>query len=42
MANVPGLRSPYVMVGRLGLTMFDYLDFDEGRDPVAAQVWLKS
>jgi hypothetical protein len=22
------------------LTMFDYLDFDEGRDPVAAKAWL--
>lgn len=22
------------------LTMFDYIDFDEGRDPVAAQAWL--
>ena len=21
------------------MTMFDYLDFDEGRDPVAAQAW---
>jgi hypothetical protein len=21
------------------LTMFDYLDFDEGRDPIAAQAW---
>jgi gluconokinase len=20
-------------------TMFDYLDFDEGRDPVASQAW---
>ncbi|MBI2497361.1 MAG: DUF5069 domain-containing protein [Opitutae bacterium] len=23
-------------------TMFDYLDFDEGRDPVAAPAWLKT
>lgn len=23
------------------LTMFDYLDFDEGRDPVAAKAWEK-
>lgn len=23
-------------------TMFDYLDFDEGRDPVATQAWLKA
>jgi len=23
------------------MTMFDYLDFDEGRDPVAGQAWLK-
>ena len=23
------------------MTMFDYLDFDEGRDPVAEQAWLK-
>jgi gluconokinase len=23
------------------LTMFDYLDFDEGRDPTVEQVWLK-
>ncbi len=22
-------------------TFFDYIDFDEGRDPVAAQVWLQ-
>ena len=22
-------------------TVFDYIDFDEGRDPVAAQLWLK-
>jgi hypothetical protein len=22
------------------LTMFDYLDFDEGRDPVAAKAWM--
>ena len=22
------------------MTMFDYLDFDEGRDPVATQAWL--
>ena len=22
------------------MTMFDYLDFDEGRDPVAAKAWL--
>ena len=22
------------------MTMFDYIDFDEGRDPVAAQSWL--
>jgi gluconokinase len=22
------------------LTMFDYIDFDEGRDPVAAKAWL--
>jgi len=22
-------------------TFFDYIDFDEGRDPVAAQLWLK-
>jgi gluconokinase len=22
-------------------TMFDYLDFDEGRDPVAAQAWVQ-
>lgn len=27
--------------GRPVLTMFDYLDFDEGRDPVAGQDWLK-
>jgi hypothetical protein len=23
------------------MTMFDYIDFDEGRDPVAEQAWLK-
>ena len=23
------------------MTMFDYLDFDEGRDPVTSQAWLK-
>lgn len=23
-------------------TMFDYLDFDEGRDPVATQAWVQS
>jgi gluconokinase len=23
------------------MTMFDYLDFDEGRDPVSTQAWLK-
>jgi len=23
------------------MTMFDYLDFDEGRDPVVSQAWLK-
>ena len=22
------------------LTMFDYIEFDEGRDPVAAKAWL--
>lgn len=27
--------------GRPIETMFDYLDFDEGRDPVAAQSWVK-
>ncbi len=26
--------------GRPIMTMFDYLDVDEGRDPVAAQAWL--
>jgi hypothetical protein len=25
---------------RLIMTMFDYLDFDEGRDPVTAQSWM--
>ena len=28
-----GLESKPIM------TMFDYIDFDEGRDPVAAQAW---
>ena len=23
------------------MTMFDYLDFDEGRDPIATRAWLK-
>ena len=23
------------------MTFFDYIDFDEGRDPVAAELWLK-
>ncbi len=27
--------------GKLILTMFDYLDFDEGRDPTIEQAWLK-
>ena len=22
------------------MTMFDYIDFDEGRDPIAAQAWM--
>ena len=26
--------------GRPILTMFDYLDFDEGRDPTATQAWM--
>ena len=26
--------------GKPIMTMFDYLDFDEGRDPVAAKSWL--
>jgi hypothetical protein len=26
--------------GRPVLTMFDYLDFDEGRDPIATKAWL--
>ena len=28
--------------GRPIETMFDYLDFDEGRDPVTAQAWAKA
>lgn len=27
--------------GKPVLTMFDYLDFDEGRDPTVEQLWLK-
>lgn len=27
------------LAGTPALTMFDYLDFDEGRDPVAARAW---
>jgi gluconokinase len=23
------------------MTMFDYIDFDEGRDPVADELWMK-
>ena len=30
-----GLESQPIM------TMFDYIDFDEGRDPVAEQLWMK-
>lgn len=30
-----GLESKPIM------TMFDYIDFDEGRDPVSEEVWLK-
>ncbi len=30
-----------VLEGKPVLTMFDYLDFDEGRDPTADQLWLK-
>ena len=25
--------------GKPVLTMFDYIDFDEGRDPVSARAW---
>jgi len=36
MANVAGLRSPYLMVDRLV-----HFAFDDGLAPVAVQVWLR-
>ena len=44
MENAPEVVRRYFpdypeIYARRGWTMFDYIDFDEGRDPVGAQAW---